>query len=625
MNGDWLERAGLRGELREHEPMARHVSWRAGGPVRLAYFPADLEDLRLFLSRLRRDEKLLFVGLGSNLLVRDAGFDGTVVFTHGALKALRVEPGGLIYAEAGVAAPKLARFAANQHLGGAEFLAGIPGTVGGALAMNAGCYGGQTWDLVERVLTVDRSGLLHERAPEDFAIGYRHVGLKGTTDEWFAAAWLRLPPGQGAQSRDRIRELLEKRIASQPLQLPNAGSVFRNPDGDHAARLIEAAGLKGLASGGARVSEQHANFIVNPQGAASAQDIENLIDEVQRRVREQFGVELVREVRIVGERAGSQVSGVGSQESGQAGDAPDSLGRVAVLLGGMSAEREISLLSGNAVLAALKAAGVDAHAFDPAERSPCRLAEEGFERVFIALHGRGGEDGTVQGVLETLGLPYTGSGVMASALAMDKWRTKMVWAAAGLPTPPWRMLRADDDWNAVAAELGLPIFVKPAREGSSVGATKVAAADQLAEAYALAARHDPLVLAERFVAGQELTCAFVGEQALPLVRIVAPDGNYDYQNKYFSDQTRYFCPSGLPEDAERRIQELVMRAAALLGCRGWGRADLILTDDGTPFLLEMNTSPGMTGHSLVPMAARAAGIGFEDLVLRILREARCDE
>jgi D-alanine-D-alanine ligase len=638
LNGDWLERAGLRGELREHEPMARHVSWRAGGPVRLAYFPADLEDLRLFLSRLRRDEKLLFVGLGSNLLVRDAGFDGTVVFTHGALKALRLEGDGLIYAEAGVAAPKLARFAANQHLGGAEFLAGIPGTVGGALAMNAGCYGGETWRVVERVLTVDRAGQLHERAPGDFAIGYRHVGLKGTTDEWFAAAWLRLPAGQGAASRDRIRELLEKRIASQPLQLPNAGSVFRNPDGDHAARLIEAAGLKGLASGDARVSEQHANFIVNPQGSASAKDIENLIDEVQRRVRAHFGVELVREVRIVGERAGSQESGVRSQESGQAGDnaaaqaaphslplAPDAFGRVAVLLGGMSAEREISLLSGNAVLAALKASGVDAHAFDPAERSPCRLAEDGFERVFIALHGRGGEDGTVQGVFETLGLPYTGSGVMASALAMDKWRTKMVWAAAGLPTPPWRMLRADDDWDAVAAELGLPIFVKPAREGSSVGATKVAAADRLAEAYALAARHDPLVLAERFVAGQELTCAFVGEQALPLVRIVAPDGNYDYQNKYFSDQTRYFCPSGLPEQIERHIQELVMRAAALLGCRGWGRADLILTDDGTPFLLEMNTSPGMTGHSLVPMAARAAGIGFEDLVLRILREARCDE
>jgi D-alanine-D-alanine ligase len=301
------------------------------------------------------------------------------------------------------------------------------------------------------------------------------------------------------------------------------------------------------------------------------------------------------------------------------------LGKVAVLMGGMSAEREISLMSGKAVLDALRAAGVDAHAFDPAERSPCRLAEEGFDRVFIALHGRGGEDGTLQGVLETLGIPYTGSGVMASALAMDKWRTKMVWAAAGLPTPSYRMLRAGDDWGAVAAELGLPIFVKPAREGSSVGTTKVTAAEQLGDAYAAAARHDPLVLAEQFVAGQELTCAFVAEQALPLVRIVAPEGNYDYQHKYFSDQTRYFCPSGLPEDVERRMQELVMRAAALLGCRGWGRADLILRENGAPFLLEMNTSPGMTGHSLVPMAARAAGIGFEELVLRILREARCDE
>lgn len=307
MTGNWVERAGLRGELREHEPMARHVSWRAGGPARVAYFPADLEDLRLFLSRLRRDERLLFVGLGSNLLVRDAGFDGTVVFTHGALRGLHIDGDGLIYAEAGVAAPKLARFAANQHRAGAEFLAGVPGTVGGALAMNAGCYGGQTWDIVDRVLTLDRSGQLHERTPEGFSIGYRHVGLKDATDEWFAAAWLRLPPGGGASSRERIRELLEKRIASQPLQLPNAGSVFRNPEGDHAARLIEAAGLKGLARGAARVSEQHANFIVNPHGMASAADIEDLIEEVHRRVRERFGVELVREVRIVGEGRGAWI------------------------------------------------------------------------------------------------------------------------------------------------------------------------------------------------------------------------------------------------------------------------------------------------------------------------------
>jgi D-alanine-D-alanine ligase len=296
-------------------------------------------------------------------------------------------------------------------------------------------------------------------------------------------------------------------------------------------------------------------------------------------------------------------------------------GKVAVLMGGSSAEREISFMSGNAVLAALVKSGVDAHAFDPAERSLWALKEEGFGRAFIALHGRGGEDGTVQGALELMGIPYTGSGVMASALSMDKWRTKMVWHAEHLPTPAWHILKADTDWDAVAAELGLPLFVKPAREGSSVGATKVMRAGDLRAAFEDAVKHDPLVLAEQFVEGEELTAAFLGKRALPLVRIVAPGGNYDWQNKYFSDETKYFCPSGLPESAEETIQDLVMEAAQLLDCRGWGRADLILDAAGKPWLLEMNTSPGMTGHSLVPMAARAVGIGFEALCLDILEQA----
>ena len=291
----------LRGELRFNEPMARHVTWCAGGAAARAYVPADLDDLAAFLRATRLDEPLLFVGLGSNLLVRDGGFDGTVVFLHAVLGRLTFAD-GLVYAEAGVAGPKVARFAANHGLAGAEFLAGIPGTVGGALAMNAGCYGGETWGIVDRVLMLDRRGNLHERRAEDFEIGYRHVGLRAASDEVFAAAWLRLPAGEGAASRGRIRELLEKRIASQPLQLPNAGSVFRNPPDDHAARLIEAAGLKGMAIGGAQVSEKHANFIVNPERRATAADIESLIERVQAVVREKFGVELLREVRIVGEK-----------------------------------------------------------------------------------------------------------------------------------------------------------------------------------------------------------------------------------------------------------------------------------------------------------------------------------
>jgi D-alanine-D-alanine ligase len=292
-------------------------------------------------------------------------------------------------------------------------------------------------------------------------------------------------------------------------------------------------------------------------------------------------------------------------------------------MGGPSSEREISLLSGNAVLAALRGAGVDAHAFDPSERSVWSLREEGFVRAFIALHGRFGEDGTVQGALEVLGIPYTGSGVMASALAMDKWRTKLVWLASGIATPRYRVVDADSDWTRIVAELGLPLIVKPAREGSTIGITKVSAVDhdQLALAFASAARHDPLVLVEQFVTGVELTAAIVDREALPLIRIEAPQGNYDYHNKYFSDETRYFCPSGIPAAKEHEIRAAALAAFAVVGCAGWGRLDLILAADGSFQFLEVNTSPGMTGHSLVPMAARQAGMSFGELCVRILRGA----
>jgi len=296
-------------------------------------------------------------------------------------------------------------------------------------------------------------------------------------------------------------------------------------------------------------------------------------------------------------------------------------GKIAVLMGGRSAEREISLMSGKNVLEALRATGCDAHAFDPVEREIFDLKREGFARVFIALHGGHGEDGTVQGALELMGIPYTGSGVMGSALAMDKVRTKMVWAAAGIPTPRFEVVTGDSDWPGVAARLGLPLIVKPAREGSTIGLTKVTAATDLPAAYALAAQHDALVMAEEFIAGEELTGGFLGGEALPLIRIEAPQGNYDYQNKYFNDETKYHCPCELPKEDELRIRALVMKSAQALGCSGWGRADLIRRADGSVQFLELNTSPGMTGHSLVPMAARQAGLSFNDLVVRILELA----
>ena len=303
--------AGLRGEERRREPMARHTSWRAGGAAERAYFPADLEDLAAFLRALPPGEDVHMTGLGSNLLVRDGGLRGTVIFTHWALRGIGLDPAGTLHADAGVASPKVARFAALSNLAGAEFLAGIPGTVGGALAMNAGCYGGEAWDIVADVTTIDRAGVLCRRARDDYDIAYRHVRLKAKNagrkaeschvpEEWFVAARFALKRGSGADSRRKITELLKRRIETQPLGEPNAGSVFRNPRGDYAARLIEACGLKGCTVGGAQISEKHANFIVN-LGHARAADIETLIDLAERSVKDRFGIALEREVRIIGE------------------------------------------------------------------------------------------------------------------------------------------------------------------------------------------------------------------------------------------------------------------------------------------------------------------------------------
>jgi len=294
----------IRGELRKDEPMSRHVSWRAGGCVAQFFKPADLADLQAFLPTLAKDEPVLFVGLGSNLLVRDAGFDGTVVLTTPMLHGLTLDEADatLVCAGAGVASPHVAKFAARHALAAAEWLAGVPGTIGGALAMNAGCYGTETWEQVVDCTTIDRDGVLHTRTSADYEIGYRHVAAKYVNEEWFVAARFRFPVGDAALAKARIKELLTRRMASQPLDKPNAGSTFRNPPGDHAARLIEACGLKGFTIGGAQVSIKHANFIINT-GTASAADIENMIGHMQATVKEKTGVALVREVKIVGSAA----------------------------------------------------------------------------------------------------------------------------------------------------------------------------------------------------------------------------------------------------------------------------------------------------------------------------------
>ncbi len=291
-------------------------------------------------------------------------------------------------------------------------------------------------------------------------------------------------------------------------------------------------------------------------------------------------------------------------------------GKVAVLFGGTSAEREVSLKSGSRVLAALQSQGVDAHAFDPAERKLDELA--GFDRAFIALHGRHGEDGTIQGALELMHIPYTGSGVMASAVGMDKWRTKLLWRSVGLPIPEFVMLDATSDFAAVEAQLGLPLFVKPACEGSSIGVTKVRKAGELHAAYLEAAKHDPLVIAEKGVLGGEYTASILGDEALPIIKIEPATDFYDYEAKYFRDDTAYRCPCGLPEARELEIRAQALEAFRVLGCRGWGRVDFLMDEAGNAYMLEVNTSPGMTDHSLVPMAARVAGISYEALVMRVL-------
>jgi D-alanine-D-alanine ligase len=301
-------------------------------------------------------------------------------------------------------------------------------------------------------------------------------------------------------------------------------------------------------------------------------------------------------------------------------------GRVGVLLGGRSAEREVSLMSGSGVVKALLAKGVDARGFDTGARSLAELAAEKFDRVFIALHGRFGEDGTIQGALEQLGIPYTGSGVMASAIAMDKVYTKMIWLMHGLPTPNYVVLDATSTLSAVPGQLGLPLIVKPPHEGSTIGITKVTNAAAMDAAYHTAAQFDAVVLAEEFITGREFTVAVLGQgaqaRALPIIEIIAPDGNYDYQHKYFTDDTKYLCPAPLDAPLAAEIERLAVAAYRALGCEGWGRVDvLVRASDQKPFLIEINTSPGMTGHSLVPMAARAVGIGYEDLCVEILRSA----
>lgn len=596
-----MQETVYKGEMLYDEPLSKYTTWRVGGPARRMYRPADSADLVQFLRTLPKDEPLLWLGLGSNLLVRDSGFDGTVILTRGQLNQIEQLDECRIRAEAGVSSAKLARIAAHAGLCGAEFLAGIPGTLGGALALNAGAFGGETWTLVEEVETVDRQGQIHKRTPEDFAIGYRQV--KVPEGEWFLAATIKLNPGDGEAALDAIQELLDKRASTQPIGLPSCGSVFRNPEGDYAARLIEQAGLKGHSVGGASVSEKHSNFIINT-GDATAADIEQLLEFVQDEVEKASGIRLIAEVHLVGEESGKSLSA-------------DEFGKVAVLMGGQSAEREVSLKSGQAVLDGLLRRGVDAYGIDAGKDVLQQLDEGGYDRVFIVLHGRGGEDGVIQGGLETLGLPYTGSGVQGSSLGMDKYRCKLLWSGLSLSTPGYLMVEDEADLKA-AADLGFPLMVKPVHEGSSIGMAKVNDSEELHAAWLSAREYDGQVMVERWITGQEFTASILNDQALPLIRLETPHDFYDYEAKYSSDSTNYHCPCGLDAAKEQELQDLALKAFHAVGASGWGRVDIMMDDNQQPYLIEVNTVPGMTDHSLVPMAAKQQGLGFDELVWQIL-------
>ena len=619
----------LRGALRRQEPMARHSSWKAGGPADYYYKPADGADLAEFIRRAPSAMPLTWVGHGSNLLVRDGGLRGAVITVAGALTECARLKADTLKVGAGLACPRAARFAAEQGLAGLEFLAGIPGTVGGALAMNAGAYRGEIWDFVTEVETIDRRGERRVRARRDFSVAYRRSGVP--PGQWFVAATFKLQSASRVAVEATIAELMRRRDATQPWRARSCGSVFKNPPGEHAARLIEDCGLKGRAIGDAQVSEQHANFILN-KAHATAREIEQLIELVRAAVMARHGVWLEPEVRIIGDPVAADEGCVNQPRAhktrpARADKSADTgrpteyravdFGRVAVLMGGRSAEREISLASGRAVLAALLKAGVRAEAVDVDRASLRRLLAGEFARAFIALHGPGGEDGAIQGALEAAGLPYTGSGVSASALAMDKLLSKAVWRAGGLPTPAALELVEASAAQTVAQELGLPLMVKPVREGSSFGAARVATLDELAPARRRAARFGR-VMAETWIEGAEYTVPVLNGRALPIIKLETGREFYDYRAKYEAGDTQYICPCGLNAKAEARLGALSLRACRALGVSGWARVDLLLDHADRPWLIEVNTVPGMTGHSLVPMAAREAGISFQELTLQIL-------
>ncbi len=597
----------VRGRWDRDVPLAPRTWLRAGGPAEALFEPADAGDLEAFLAARPAGLPVTPIGVASNLLVRDGGIEGVVVRLRGPLAAISVE-GPCLRVGAGATDRSIAIHAMQAGLSGLEFFIGIPGTLGGAVRMNAGAFGGETAEVVEQVIALDAHGRRHVLRPAELGFAYRHSTLPA---DWIVIeAVLKAVPGDPAAIRARMAAIKAEREASQPLRVATGGSTFKNPAGERKAwQLIDAAGCRGLRHGRAMVSEKHCNFLINTGGARAA-EIEALGELVRARV-------------LAAERRRARV---GDPSHRPPGPSPGGGGmrHVAVLMGGWSAEREVSLVSGEAAAAALRQRGYQVSALDVGRDLAARLAELRPDVVFNALHGRGGEDGTVQGLLDIMGIPYSHSGLLASALAMNKAMAKRLFESAGLRCPESRLTTVEA-LRSGEPPLPVPYVVKPNQEGSSVGVRIVRDPGEPA-----IDRNDwpygSEVLVERYIPGRELTVGVLGDRPLAVTEIVHAHGFFDYHAKYTANEAQHLIPAPLPRELYERALDQALRAHRALGCRGVTRSDFRLDPDDPDglYLLELNTQPGMTPISLVPEQAAHVGIGFADLVHQLVEEARCD-
>lgn len=597
--------ASVRGTVRAAEPLSKHTTLKIGGPVDWWIEPEGEAALAAALAEAkRRGIAVRAFGAGSNLLAPDEGFRGAAISLNAAAFKRIVREGDLWSVGAGAPNTLFISAALEAGFGGFEFLSGIPGQIGGAVAMNAGSHGQSIDAFVESVRVVDFDGRARTLTRDEIGFRYRHSGIRSAV---IVEARLRFPKAAPGAAQAKLEEYRAYRSATQDLWRASAGCLFKNPEipGCSSGKLIDEAGLKGFRIGQAQISEKHANFLVN-LGGATAADVHAVIDAVRARVKERSGIELQTEVEMIG---GAPSKGAGAEAlRGKT---------IAILAGGPSCERDVSIVSGRAVEEALTSLGIRALVVDPDIEGKfiAGLRAAGVDAAFLALHGTFGEDGTVQRMLEEAGIAYTGSGPEAAHLAFDKSLSQALFREKGLSIPEHRVLLSPDSGSA---PFPLPVVVKPACAGSSVGVTIVREEAQYAPAVAEAFRWSGRVLVERFIAGRELTVGIVAGCALPVVEIAAAREFYDYQAKYKSSGTEYRVPAPLADETRERVQQLALSAYRALGCRVFARADVMLDAAGEPYLLEVNTIPGLTGRSLLPKAAGAAGIDFPALCVKIL-------